>query len=34
MNGTFVKGDKVDEATLKDGDRRQFEQIRFIIRTA
>ena len=32
VNGTFVNGEKIDEATLKDGDRMQFERIRFIVR--
>tara|TARA_E500000331_G_C17230409_1_gene702366 strand:+ start:1250 stop:1696 length:447 start_codon:yes stop_codon:yes gene_type:complete len=32
VNGTFVNDEKIDEATLKDGDRMQFERIRFIVR--
>ena len=29
VNGTFVNGEKVDEVKLKDGDKLQFERIRF-----
>ncbi|MDA0792110.1 MAG: FHA domain-containing protein [Proteobacteria bacterium] len=31
VNGTFVNGEKIDEVTLKDGDRMQFDKVRFIV---
>lgn len=31
VNGTYVNGEKIDEARLKDGDRMQFERIKFIV---
>lgn len=32
VNGTYVNGEKIDESRLKDGDRMQFERIKFIVR--
>ncbi len=31
VNGTFVNGEKIDEVSLKDGDRMQFDKVRFIV---
>ena len=31
VNGTWVNAEKVDEAELKDGDRLQFDKIKFIV---
>ena len=30
-NGTYVNGSKVDEVELKDGDRLQFDKVKFIV---
>ncbi len=31
VNGTWVNGEKVDEVNLKDGDRLQFDKVKFIV---
>jgi pSer/pThr/pTyr-binding forkhead associated (FHA) protein len=31
VNGTWVNGEKVDEAKLKDGDKLQFDKVKFIV---
>jgi pSer/pThr/pTyr-binding forkhead associated (FHA) protein len=31
VNGTFINGEKIDEVRLKDGDRMQFDKVRFIV---
>lgn len=31
VNGTFVNGNQVEEVKLKDGDRLQFDKVRFIV---
>ncbi len=31
VNGTWVNGEKIDEVSLKDGDRIQFDKVRFIV---
>ena len=31
VNGTWVNGDKIEEVELKDGDRLQFDKVKFIV---